>query len=139
MEKNFLSLAEYLYQIKNNSLWQYGYTSWEEFRDEIKLSDATISKLMKIYQTFVLDYGFTPDQIVSAGGWSVLAETLPLIRSKTDAEEWLHKSKELSLRDVRAEVREAKLGISATTECSHENAYVIRICPDCGNRERVYE
>ena len=138
VEGNFMQLAEALYNIKTKGLWEEAYSSWDEFRDEIKLSDATISKLMKIYALFVVEYGFTTKQLSDAGGWSVLAETMPLIGSRSDAEAWLHKSTTLSLRDIRKEVLEAKLGVSATTECKHSNSYVIRVCPDCGTRERLY-
>ncbi len=135
-EVTFIALAGHLMKIRDEKLWNAGYTSFEEFLDELKISPATASKLISIYQKYVIEYGFTDEELSAAGGWSVLAETLPLIGSRSLAEEWLVKSATLSLRDIRKEALEAKKGIittSTTTTCEHHNKMLIEKCIDCGH------
>lgn len=137
-EVTFVALAGHLYKIREERLWEGGYTSFDEFCDELRMSQSTISKLISIYKVFIVELGFTDDEIAKSGGWSVLAETLPLISSRSVAEHWLGLTTTLSLRDIRKEVLEAKNGIittSTTTTCMHPNQYIVEICPDCGKHD----
>ena len=138
IEKNFLNLAECLYFIKKEALWQDAYSSWDEFCDELGLNNSTIHRLITVYEVFVIKYDIPRNEILQSRGWSVLSETVPLIGSKRDAKAWLHKASTLSLRDTRKEVLEAKLGIPEM-ECKHEETYIIKICSKCGQRERIYD
>ena len=93
---------------------------------------------MSLYSKFILEYGFTHKQLVDAGGWSVLSEALPVIHSKKDAEHWLGEAQHLSLRDMRTSIREARRGVEMAS-CKHDNTYIIKICSDCGDRQKIYD
>lgn len=139
-EVGFVALAGHLYHIREDSLWNVTYSSFQEFSDELKMSQSTISKLINIYKKFVIEYGFTDDELSKSGGWSILAETLPLISSRSHAEHWLELSTTLTASDLRKEVLEAKNGItstSTTTTCEHPDLYITEICPDCGYAHKL--
>ncbi len=131
LEQGFLRLGEYLHTIKLKRLWESNWASWEEFSLEFKMSQNSITKLIQIYSTFVLDYRIEGDRVVEAGGWSVIAELLPVIESKKDAEDWLTKAKELTREDLRKEITEKKTGVPMQ-QCKHKNTYTIVVCRDCG-------
>lgn len=131
-------LGEELYNIKEKMLWEGVYGSWEEFTVELKMSNNTINKLMQIYKTLVLSYGLSNEQITTAGGWSVVADVLPMITSKKDALKWLNQAQSLTRADLRKEIKESKTGI-VMTQCSHKNTYKIEVCKDCGERYQVFE
>lgn len=131
IEASFIKLGEYLYEIKNKNLFLPQWSSWEEYYMELKMSQNTVNKLIQIYETFILKYNLPPENVVSAGGWSVIAEILPVINSKKDAEEWLHKSTELSRSDLRKELKEEVTGVQMAS-CKHRNTYTITVCRDCG-------
>lgn len=131
LEEGFLRLGEYLLNIKEKSLYEPNWASWEEYSIELKMSQNSINKLIQIYQTLVLNHGIPEKKIVDAGGWSVIADLLPVIKSKEDAEEWLTKAKELTREDLRKELTEEKTGLPMK-DCRHRNTYTIVVCRDCG-------
>lgn len=139
IQGGFIDLASRLHKIKTEQLWEGGFSSWDEFCEETKLSYSTIQKLIQIYDVFILRYGFGIARIASVGGWSILAEGLPIIKSKSDAEAFLDDAEVLSLRDIRKNVTARKKGLSVTHICKHLNTYKIEICRDCGERHEVYE
>lgn len=137
IERTFIELGRRLYKIREEQLYEPYYSSFNEYCDELKLSQSTISKLVNIYKKFVLEYGFSPSRIMKAGGWGVVAETLPVIHSKKDAEFFLEKAETLTLADMRREVKERKLGIDQRT-CTHDtDYYVLHICRRCGDRQTL--
>lgn len=136
LEGGFIALGEYLHNIKENSLWEASWGSWDEFTWELKMSQNMINKLVQIYRTFVLEYGMTQEQISTAGGWSVVADVLPMVTSKKEALHWLNKAQSLTRADLRKEMQEEKTGIIMST-CSHPETYTIEICKVCGDRKRV--
>ena len=133
IEGSFVTLGEYLYEIKERQLYEPQWSSFEEFCFELKMSSNMVNKLMQIYKTFVLGYGFTQDQISNAGGWSVISEVLPVIDSKKSAIKWLASCATLTRSDLRKELTELKTGIPQM-QCKHENTYLLRICRNCGER-----
>jgi hypothetical protein len=139
IQGGFIDLAERLHKIKTERMWENGYSSWEEFCDEMKLSYSTIQKLIQIYDTFVLKYGVKTSRIASVGGWSILAEGLSIIKTKVDAEAFLTDASVLSLRDIRKNVTAQKKGLPASYVCKHANTYKIEICKDCGEKWEIYE
>jgi hypothetical protein len=136
IEWRFIGLGERLFRIKQERLFEAGWTSWEEFEMELKMSPATVSKLLRIYEIFVLKHNFTPKQIASAGGWSVVAELLPAIAPdapRSRLKELLGIAEEQSRPDLRRTLLEAKTGIDMR-KCTHKDYYVIKICRGCGDR-----
>ncbi len=137
LEKNYMRLAEYAYNIKNDNLFLPQWSSWSEFIADLKISENQANKLVQIYYTFIITFGIDEETITTAGGWSVIAELLPVINSIDDANRWLESARELTREDLRKEVKEAKSGVQMKS-CGHKNTYVIRICRDCGHREEIH-
>lgn len=138
IEQSFLTLGEHLYNIKRDEMFLPQWSSWDEYVTEIKMSLNMANKLIQIYETFILEYKFAPEDITTAGGWTVVAEILPVIENRDDAENWLNMASELTRDDLRKEVKEAKSGVEMAT-CAHADTYIIRICRCCGNKEEIYE
>lgn len=133
LEKSFINLGQYLHEIKEKSLWEANWSSWDEYCLELKMSRNSINKLIQIYSTFVLDYNIGPEKIATAGGWTVVSELLPVIETREQAIEWIHKAQELTREDLRKEVTEAKSGVQQSA-CKHKNTYTIVVCRACGIR-----
>lgn len=131
LENGFLVLAEQLYKIKENSLWRGVYASWEDFGTELKMSRNSINKLVQIYGTFVVSYGIDLQRIKNAGGFSLVADILPAVHSKKDAEHWLGLVETLTRSDLRKELKEAKTGVSESA-CDHKKCNRFDVCEDCG-------
>ncbi len=139
IETWFITVGERLYNIRQQQLYHPFWSSFEEYEMEFKWDPSQVSRLINIYKKFVLEYKIAPAQLIEAGGWTVLAETLPVIHSKADAEKWLKKTKTHSRADIRKDIKEAKGTLQKEEACKHRNSYLIRICEDCGLKERVYD
>ena len=137
IEHSFLALGERLKKIRDQRLYEPSWTSFYEYCEEMKMNESTASRLIGIYEKFILEYHFEHQKLLEAGGWSVISECLPVIKSKNDAEEWLHKAKTLSRGDLRKELKEKKTGITETG-CRHDY-YMLRVCRKCGEKTRVYD
>lgn len=138
IESQYWILAEMLYRIKNESRYLSGWESWNEYCMEFGMSQSSIDRLVKVHQVFRVDADISVKELKEVKGWAILSEALPAIHNSKDARKWLEKSKVLTLKDMRDEVKESRTGILQTS-CIHPNAYVIRICPDCGERTRIYD
>lgn len=133
----FLQLGEYLYNIQEQNLYAPQWDSFTEFCNEFRsLSQASISKLVGIYRTYIIDHQFPRERIAALGGWSNIAETLPMVKTKEEAENWLSKAETLSRVDLRKEITEQKTGRDMR-DCAHENHYDLRVCRDCHDRWRT--
>lgn len=134
IEKSFLFLAERLRRIKQEGLWKGGWTNWEEFVMEMKMSAATASKLITIYEKFVLEYNIDEDKLANAG-WVGLYEVLPLCGTKKEALEAINDVTTLKRDDLREKIRELKNG-----ECRHDWYEIhLKQCSVCGKREKIME
>lgn len=137
IEIDFLELGKRLKNIRDNRLFESQWESFSEYVLEFKnLSEGTVSKLINIYEKFVVEYGFAPEQIAEAGGWTVLAETLPVVKTAKQAEHWLLQATALTRSDLRRSISEQKTGIEIEN-CTHPRKYTLCICPDCALREKV--
>lgn len=134
LERTYLELGRRLFKIREQRLFEPYYDSFNEYCMELKLSHSTVNKLVNIYKKFILEFGFSPMRLMRAGGWTVVAETLPVVRTKADADEFLEKAERLSLADMRRELKEKKLGIDQR-KCEHKDIYDLRICRTCGSRD----
>lgn len=134
----FFSLAKMLHTIREQRLYEPYWDSWMSYCYEFKdLSPASISKLMAVYQRFILEYKYTPEELSESAGWTKLYQIAPHIHSRKEAEEWLEKAKTQTRQDLAKEITEAKTGV-LMSECKHPMTYVIEVCEDCGNRERIF-
>lgn len=137
IETDFLTLGEYLHNIKEHNLFEPQWSSFLEFCFELRMSQNNINKLIQIHKTFVLDYKLERKQIANAGV-SLLTDILPAIQNKKDAVKWLDKATLLTRNDLRKELLECKTGVSMT-KCRHKNSYLISICRDCGQRTQEFK
>lgn len=138
LEEGFLALGERLKNIRDGRFFEPQWSSFDEFVAEMKMSKGTASKLINLYEKFVLQFGVTAKEIGEAGGWSNLAEWLPVVKNRGDALEAIHLAKTLSREDNRKEVHERKTGIPMAA-CAHQNTYTIDICRDCGDKILTHE
>ena len=134
IENSYLVLCQRLHKIKSERLYEGSYTSWVLFLEEMKIDKFTAERMVKIYDTFVLKYAISPAKIEGAGGWSVVAELLPISNSKEEAEEALEYATGALKKDVRIYVHQKRHGVSTDKLCTHTDTYLVRICRDCGDR-----
>lgn len=60
IRKNFYEGAKLLHQIKTEELWKGEHGSFSEYLEqECKISDGFASKLIQVYEVFVLEAGFS--------------------------------------------------------------------------------
>jgi len=138
IEGSYLVLCSRLHKIKEARLFEAGYETWGNFLEELHIEKHTAERMVKIYDTFVLKYGISPAKIEGAGGWSVVAELLPISNSKEEAEEALEYATGALKKDVRIFVHEKRYGKESTKMCTHEETYSVTICKDCGERWQVF-
>lgn len=129
-------LAERLKIIRDERKWEIGgYTSFDLFLDEeMKISESTASKWISIYEVFK---NVSLAKLTEAGGWSNLAEILPIVRKTGEMDKWVDILIEHPREAVRAFIAEAKTGIPQEN-CRHEWVYM-KFCPHCHEKQKVYE
>lgn len=121
--------------IRKDNLWTAGYESFIDFLEDARMSESTASKLITIYEKLVLKFGYSPEKLSQAKDWSNIYLVTTLADTKESAEEWLQKSELMRSKDFRIAATEKKKGI----ECATHNFYTIRVCHNCGLKEKVYE
>lgn len=137
IESSFLSLGERLMKIRDERLFEPQWETFGTYVSELKMSEPSASKLINIYRRFVLEYNIEPQKLLNAGGWSVVAEILPVVKTKAEAVEWIDKMEVLTKEDIRKEILEKKTGITQQN-CPHKDTYEIIVCRTCGERMRKY-
>ena len=138
LEIHFLELGKRLSKIMIDRIFEPNFENFDEFLCEMKMGRATASKLINIYLKFVLEFKFKPKELAEAGGWSVIAEVLPIVKTREEADDWLNKMRTLNRADLRREIVEIQKGVSMA-KCKHKNSYLLRICNECGDRIREYD
>lgn len=135
----YLTLGEMLYNIREEQMYEPHWSSWNEYCMEFKdFSQGSISKMISVYEVFILKYSFSPLELTKAGGWTKLYAMTPFIKSKADAKHWLGISSTLNRSDLTKELVEASTGVSMK-ECEHEDTFVFRVCKTCGEKWKVIE
>jgi len=136
MRNSYFILAGCLYKIQNEKLYEPHWSSFEEFCWEFKdISSSTVSKLISVYKKFILEFNLSPVKLNNIG-YSLLYAIIPVVKTKEDADEWLLKAEELTRSDLSKFIKEKQTGIDMT-KCKHKDFYEIRICRDCGERQRI--
>lgn len=136
IESAFLELGERLMKIRDEKLFVGQFETFELYCDEMKMSGAVVNKLINIYQKFILQYAMDESRLLEAGGWSQLAEILPYIKDRDDAEDLVDKAKVLSRKDLRDYLKERKTGVDQQ-KCKHGDTYDIRCCKTCGLKIKI--
>lgn len=136
IESAFISLGERLYKIQNERLWEGRWDSYKEYLSDIKISPGKASKIVSIYETYVLKY-HVPVEKLSCVGWSSLYTMLVAVEDEKSAHDWVEKGTILRREDIEDEVRDIRLG----RVCEHKDCedFHLKVCLDCKKRFRVYE
>lgn len=141
LEVLWLEVAARLKEIRDNELWE---GQWENFEDFLQdpsmgMDKGTASKMITIHEKLVVEYKMKPQEIAQSGGWSVIAEVLPVISDKESAKEWVERAATLTKNDLRKEVNEARGKITNGIGCKHKDTYTYttQCCRDCGNKEVI--
>jgi len=136
IEESFLVLSERLKKIRDDKLYESSYDNFEEFLEEAKVSPATASKMIQIYEKFILELGFSNEEVVESGGWSLLYSIIPFCKNKTQAKEWMGKTKILPRHELEVAIREERTGVDSY-KCEHEMQEVcFKQCKVCGLRTK---
>lgn len=140
LELHYIELGARLKKIDEEKLYEPNFDSFSEYLDDLGIDRSTASKLMAIWTRLVVGFCIRPKVIVDAGGWSKVAELLPVANTKDTSIEWLEKSAVLSKRDLRKEVKEFITGIPMMS-CPHREVETITFCRclKCGETMRKYE
>lgn len=105
--KNLLVGASMLHEISTKQLWEGTYSSFNEYvESECQIKPSFASKLITVYQYWVIDNGVSPLNLQG-----IDTERLYLARKLNGtAEEILLKATTLNRQDLKEELREEKFG-----------------------------
>lgn len=136
LERSYLELGAMLYRIKEERLFEAGWESWDEYAMEFRMSQAAISRMLRIYEVFQLRFKLAPKLLASAGGWTVLGDLLPSIKEDTTRERVLELIDLAGLQTrvhLQQTLKEIKRG---GVPCKHKNTHELHlmVCEDCGER-----
>ncbi|MDL5400733.1 hypothetical protein QSI00_24520, partial [Escherichia coli] len=68
---SFLLLGERLKKIRDEKLYIPSFEAfWCFAEEEIKLSESTCSRLISVYEKFILEWNIDPADVVAIGGWN---------------------------------------------------------------------
>lgn len=143
MKSAFMLLAQRLYKIREKKLYQKaGYdTFWEYREDVLKIENSIVSKLINLYEFFVVMYGVDFESIQNSS-YTKLYLVKPLIEKKSEIDEWLQKEKDLPNSEFKKEVKQAKIkkfGKKDIEDCEHIDTHLIRVCNECAESWAEYQ
>lgn len=130
LEGGFISLAERLKKIRDQRIYAEEYTSFKDFLREIRISESAASKLIGVYEKFVL-LGEIPIEEVAKAGWTNISLALPAIKDKETAVEMFNKFSLLDRTDALRTWQEIKTGVDMVS-CSHTEVRILHVCCNCG-------
>ena len=131
IETGFLNLAERLYKIRQDRIWEGEYDNLEEFLMELDITAPTCSKLCSIYENWVVK-GKVSIELLAGTSWSTLYLTVPRLQNES-AKDVLEDVKLLTRKDIVDKSKEIKY-----PNCKHTNFYTLKICEDCGKSFKTY-
>lgn len=133
LEKNFIVLAEHLYKIYSEKLWQEaGRVSWDEFLMEVKISVSAASKLISVYKKYVVEHKIPISKLASVRSWEGLYSVAKLAVDRDTALELVEAGAVESDKDMRAKVKGEK-------DCDRHEWIEYRFCRKCGVKEKIYD
>lgn len=139
IEVAFIAIGERLKHIRDKHWYEGSWETFEDYLKEMKMHSSVASRLIKVYEKFILEYEISPHRVALAGGWSNAYEIIGKANSKEEAEEWLEKFEYASnQKDVGSVKKELRSGIKRD-ECSHSETYTIKICRQCGEKIATLE
>lgn|SRR3990167_6076352 len=140
LELTYLELASRLHKIQSERMYEPNYDDFGDFLEDIKLSPSVATKMVKVWETFVLKFKVPLKKIADAGGVYQAYEVIKFVDSRKSAEEWLLKAKTFSRADLRKDKLEAITGIDMAT-CKHKDRTIIKFwrCNKCGDTGHIHE
>lgn len=136
LKTGFILLAERLHRISKQKLYKPTYEHFYEYCDEIEMREDTASRLVNIYETFVLQHKMPIEEIKEVD-YSKLYIIKKVADTKETARHWVEEAKVLTYRDLKKRVAEFTTGVDQMT-CSHGNTYLVRCCRECGEKWEEY-
>lgn len=137
IETQWIEFAGQLKEIRDKGLYQGRWDSFEDFLNDpaMGMDKGTASKMITIFERFILEYHIHQSKIANVGGWSKVAEILPAVKDKKSAEKWLEEAASLSKADLRKQVKEQNDGEGI--DCKHKNSYkvIMSCCRNCNNKQ----
>ncbi len=130
LEEGFLMLGERLKKIRDGRMYEPNHETFYDFLVECRMTESKASKVISVFEKFIEEYGFKPEQLTQIG-WSLLYESIGLIKNKTEAKEMVHELTNRHNKDGRIYLLEKKRGVTQE-ECKHVDQYQITVCRDCG-------
>lgn len=139
-EISLIELGGRLHKIFSERLYEPNHEHFKDYLEDIKLSPSTASKLIGIYEKFVIQFKYKPKFLAEVGGWSSISEVVSLVDTKKDADIWLAKVEALNRTDLRKEIKEKKTGV-LMAKCPHKHTakFTVVKCEDCGDTWRNYD
>lgn len=129
LEQNFIELAGRLKKIQDEKMYEPNYSSFSDFLADMNIQGSVATRLIQIYELFVIQFKFPLKRLVEAGGWSKLAEIKPVCNTKEEAEEWMN----VALTNPKQAVRDMvqlKLSGRKSFPNTCDDFYIIKICRD---------
>lgn len=137
VERKFLELGQRLMKIRDEKLYLATHDSFVEFLWEAKLTESTASKMISIYNHFIVELGVDEQKVLDAGGWTTAYKLKDLASTKAEAESILDKASVWSPKDLDIYIKEKKSGIPQET-CKHLDTVDFRWCRTCGDKTKLY-
>jgi hypothetical protein len=130
LDEGFIVLGERLRKIRNERMYADEYDSFPDFLRELRLSESTASKLIAVYEKFVV-LGGIPIEELGRQAWTNRAIFLPVISTKKDAVAIYNQVAPLDRTDAMRVYEEMKRGVDMGT-CPHAETRTLIVCCTCG-------
>lgn len=124
--RSLLEGAKLLLEIKEKEVWAERHDSFSEYLSDVcQISDGFASKLIKVYEHYVLGAKLPPQDLEVVDSEKLyLAINIP-----SDPHEQFQRALTLTRSELQDEVRESKHGVCNCAEHEH-----IKICTGCRKR-----
>jgi len=144
---SFIYIGKELKKIKDDKLYKYlgeGSPEYESFENYLSSPNINIDLrkayyLIKIYDTFVLKFGYKPEEL-SEMNWTALRSILPCV-TKDNVANMIEKTKLLTRSHLEQEVKLLKTGMTSMDDLDqHKHSWVKCVfwkCTECGERSNV--
>lgn len=134
IETSFLVLGERLRNIREDKLYMGEYETFDEFLLTAKISKASASKLITVYETFIMKFKMAPKQLAEVG-WSSLYAIAGHADTKEKAKDLVQKAGLLTRDHLLATLKEDGEGHN---HCKHADTRVVEVCNNCSHRRQIF-
>ncbi len=117
--------AKFLHEIAKDELWRGSYSSFAEYLElECQISQGFASKLIKVYQSYVVEGGLSLRKLEGVD-YERLYMAIPL---KMPADDRVEQAMQLSRSDLRESLRSEKHGDCTHPKGQQEVFYRCKVC-----------